>query len=347
MASSRSEGSTYEDFIRLVRQKTFVTLYVFHGDEELLIEESVDLLVDAALDVGAKDFNLDILYGSETDARSIHALASAFPLMSDRRVVIVREFEKLSNKDLLLPYIGNPSPSTVLVLVAARPDFRTKFYKTLEEAAMVVECRQLWENDIPIWIGSRVEKLGKAITPDACRLIQAYVGRSLREIQNEIDKLFIYVGDKKTIDAQDVNAVVGLTKQYNIFELQNAIGAKDASRAMEVVERMLEMGEKPLGMIIMLTRFYQKLWSIQEYVTQRMKPQEIATALKLSSKQAYRIDADIRIARALTGSGIERAFEALTEADERLKSSNGDERLVMTLLVHSLVRPVSQAIDVV
>jgi DNA polymerase-3 subunit delta len=338
MAKGKTEALTYDEVEASFRKKNFSPLYLFHGEEDFLVEETVQTFINHAVDESTKNFNLDIVYGSETDAKSVAALASSFPMMGERRVVIVREFDKLTNKDPLIPYIEHPSPSTSLLFISPKPDFRVKVFKLLKEKSTVVEFKQLYDNAVPNWINHRVEKLGKHISPEASQLMQSYVGRSLREIENEIKKLFIYIGEKGTIDVDDVHTIVGMSKQYNIFEMQQALGAKNLSRALEIVHHMLGVGESAIGIIVMLTRFYQKLWLIQDGLARKVSKEEIAGMLRLSPKQMYFLDAEIQSARRYSPEQLENCFIALLEADERMKTSQGSDTLIMTLLIHSLLR---------
>lgn len=331
MRKKKSDSEVFEGLVSSFHQKRFDPVYLFYGEEDLLIDEAVESLIDNAVEESARSFNLDILYGNEVDARNIVSYASSFPMMVDRRVVVVREFDKLSNGDALLPYIERPSPSTVLVLISDQPDFRLKLFKTLKERARVVEFGQLYENAIPQWIVRRVEKLGKKITPEACQMILAHVGSSLREVQNEIDKLFIFVAGKPTIDEDDVNSVVGHSKKYNIFELQKFIGQKNLSRSVEILERMLGAGDSPVGVVVMLTKYFQKLWLLKELRAGVFSEFELAAKLHVPQffLREYLAGTDN-----YSSAQLEDCFAALLDADEALKSGNGSEKLVMTLLLY-------------
>src|ERR1051326_930775 len=238
--AKKKEGPSFEQLASTLRQKQFAPLYLFYGEEDFLIEQAVNLLIGEAVEESTRSFNLDVVYGGETDARRIVSLASAFPMMADRRVVVVRDFEKTSNRDSLEPYVDRPSPSTSLALVGSKPDMRLKLYKSIREHGVVIEMKQLYDNEIPGWIKRRVAELGKDISLEACQLMQLYVGRSLREIQNEIDKLFVYVGDQKKVGVEHVNKVVGVTRQYSVFELQKAIGQQNMARSQEILESRSE-----------------------------------------------------------------------------------------------------------
>lgn len=334
MAKSKTDGIPHEQVEEDLRQQKFSPVYLFFGEEDFLIEQTVDLLIKQALDETAKSFNLDIVQGSDVDAKDIVSLASAYPMMSERRVVVVREIDRLADKEPLIPFIENPSPTTLFVLISEKADFRLKFYKSLQTHAVVVRFNQLYEDKIPMWIENRIVKLGKKITSEACQLLQSHVGRSLREIQNEIDKLFIYIGDKKLIDVDDVNAVVGTSKRYNIFELQKAIGKKDIATAQEIMERMMDAGEYPVSMIVMLTKYFQKLWLIPEVNRKGLSEYQLASMLGIKQ---YFLKEYIEAARNYSSIQITKCFATLLEADETLKSSGRDEKLIMTLMVYKLI----------
>lgn len=341
---SKSESTSLSALSQALKRREFSPVYFFYGEEDFLLEEGVASIVDGALKESEKSFNLDIVYGSEVDVKHLVALASAFPMLAERRVVVVREFDKLSNKEPLVSYVSHPSPTTSLVILSSKPDFRLKIYKIMKESAVLVESKPLYESEIPQWIEQRVHQRGKEISPRACQLVQNYVGRSLREIHNEIEKLFIFVGDRKTIDDNDVNEVVGMSRQYNFFELQNAFGMKDISRALEISEHMLGAGEQPVGMVAMLARYLQKLWIIREALSRQTPKQDIASMLNISPKAMYFLDADLQKARKFSLKELEEGFLLLRDADVRLKTSNGDAKLVITLLLYHLIKGASAGV---
>lgn len=334
MGKLKVKGLPFNEVERSIRLKKFSPVYLFFGEEDFLIEQLIDLLIAQALDVSTKGFNLDVIDGGEVDTKQIILIACAYPMMSERRIVVVWDFDKLNDKEAILKYIEKPLETTSLVLICTKPDFRLKVYKALEQSATLVGCSQLYEDKIPDWIMQRVGKLGKSITLEAAQLLLFHVGRALREIQNELDKLSIYVGKKNVIDIDDVSAVVGVSKQFNIFELQNAIGKQNLPDSFEILERMLEAGEKPTSIIIMLAKYFQKLWLIQELYAGKNTEFQIAKDLEISP---YYVNNYIDAAKRYTSNHIERCFTLLTETDEALKFSSSDEKLLMTLLIYKIV----------
>ena len=223
------------------REGRFSPLYLFYGEEDFLIDELVALLSDRAIDASMRDFNQDVVTARDLSAPAIASLAGAYPMMGDRRLVVVRNIDALPTKDLhlLLPCVQEPLATTILACTAEKPDFRSAFYKAFQAHGVIVESRPLYDNQVAGWIAERVRALGKRISPAACQVMQGYVSTSLREIQNEIDKLFTYVGDKPEISADDVTQVVGMSKSWNIFELQKAVGQRHIARSLEISERLL------------------------------------------------------------------------------------------------------------
>lgn len=328
------QGIPAEDVRAAIARKDLAPVYLFHGKEDFLIEEMTDAIIEAALARDERGFNLDVVYGSEADARDVMSHATSFPMMAQRRVVVVREVEKLPNGELLTTYIENPLPSTCLVLVSAKPDFRRKPYVTARRKGVEVEFKPLYDTQVPAWIVQRVKRMGKTFNTDASRLLAACTGTSLRDVQNEIDKLFIYVGERPLITEEDVRAIVGMSKEFNVFELQKALGAGDMARSVEILHRMLDAGESPTGIIVMLTRYFNSLWKLQYLRTQRMSSSEQAS---VSGINFYFLNEYVSALSVFSRTDIEGAFVVLAAADEELKTTSTDPRQVMQRLVINLL----------
>ncbi len=157
---------TPEDFHSALRQRQFRSVYLLYGEEDFLIDEMVQSFIKTAVDEGTRGFNLDIVYGSDLEAKDVVALASAYPMMAERRVVVVRDFDRLRNNEQLIGYIEQPSETTSLLLLAEKVDMRRKPYVTLKTKAEIIECRPLYDDRVPDWIISRVKERGKVITSE-------------------------------------------------------------------------------------------------------------------------------------------------------------------------------------
>jgi DNA polymerase III subunit delta len=324
------EGPTLDDLRQALKQKQFSPVYLFHGEEDLLAEEATELVIAAALSMEEREFNLDVMYGSEADARDIASHASSFPMMAERRVVVVRELDRVANKDLLSGYLEQPSETTCLILQTVKADMRRKPYLLAKRHGMIIEFRPLYDSQIPGWIAGQVSTQGRSIRPDAARMLATYVGQSLREIRNEIEKLLLYAGERREILLEDVQAVVGASREYNIFELQKVVGARQVNRAVQIIDRMLEAGESPVMIVVMLTRFFSMLWRLQDMRRRGVSPAGQASEMGLATFQMRELtDAAVQH----DSSDCERAFSALVEADEQLKSTSTDPKLILEVLI--------------
>ncbi len=330
-----------------VEKKNFAPLYLFVGPEDFLIDEGVRLIVEHALEPSMRSFNLDVMYGSKSDVKDVVAHASAFPMLGKRRVVIVKEAEKLAvsdtDKEVLAAYLQRPLESTSLVFVAPEADMRKKPFTDLKKYGNLIECKPMFDSEVPGWIAGRIKEMGNEVSDDACRLLQAYVGNSLRVLHSEVEKLITFIGARREIKVEDVTAVAGATKGYTIFDFQDAIGAKDMRIAMRILEKMLQSSEQPTRIIIMLTRFFTQLWKLQELRLKRSPDSQIASVIGVPS---YYVKKYIEFQSHFSPEQIERAFRALLEADTTLKTISRDPKLVMELLVYELINGPRQLEDV-
>jgi DNA polymerase-3 subunit delta len=259
-------------------------------------------------------------------------------MMAGRRVVVVRELDRVPNKELLSGYLDHPSETTCLVLQTSKADLRRKPYSAVKRHGTVIEFRHLYDSQIPGWITGQVTAQGRTIAADAARMLATYVGQSLREIRSEIEKLFLYTGDRREIRLDDVQAVVGASREYNVFELQRAVGGRLISRAVFITDRMLEAGESPVWIVVMLTRFFTLLWRLHDM---RHRGVPAATQAAEAGLAPFQMKELAEAAVHHDASDCEQAFGALIAADEQLKSSVMEPRVVMEVLMVRLTDRVS------
>ncbi len=253
-------------------------------------------------------------------------------MLGTKRLVIVKDVEKLGETGALEDYVRNPSPTTVLVLLSPKPDFRQKLFQALKEKAVLVECRTPYDDRIGAWIEAEVRGVGKSMEAEGVELLQLSVGGSLAELSNELEKLYTFAGDRKEITAGDVAAVVGVSRQFSVFDLQRALGEMNTRAALGVLGRMIDGGENMTKCIAQLTKYFEKLWLLPDSALN----QETAAAM-LGIKPFF-VREYLAARRKFTATRLDDCFLALREADLALKSSGGTPRQIMTLLVHSITR---------
>ncbi len=338
MARQSRQSYTLESLRQDAARKNFSPVYFFNGEESFIAEEATRVILDAALTPDERGFNLDVVYGSEATVQDIISHAMSYPMMADRRAVVVRNMERLSlperECELLTQYVEHPSATTILILVAGTPDLRKKPYPAIRKAALQLECKPLYDNQIPSWILTRVHDEGKQISQGAAKLLSTFVNASLRELQNELDKLYIYVGDRNTITEDDVGAVVGVSKDYNVFALQNALGVRDVEKVTHIMGRLLEGGDSPTLVIVMLTRFFTTLWKLVEMKRRGMSTQELPGAIGVNP---YFLKDYLSALDHYSPQQIEDAFAVLVRSDEQLKTTSVDPSRVIHIMLMNIM----------
>jgi len=323
-----------ETFHKHLQSGKIEPVYLLYGNENYLIENSLKQITERLISKEVRDFNYDLLYGEEVTGEVIINIATSFPMMTQRRLVIVKHVDRLNDagKHLLLRYVENPAPQTVLVLVSNRNDLK-KFHKDILKKAVGVQFKSLTEVKILQWIFSNVRERGKEISPEAAQLVLSRMGRSLQDIANEIDKLVQYAKNQIQITEETVEKVVGISRTFNIFEVWDSLGEKKFTRSVAIIRRMLEVGDSPIYMVTMLTSYFSKLTMVKALQKKGASAKEIATQ---THTPPYFVNKYIAQAKKYSEIELMRNFQFLLEADRNLKSHYQHPRLIMDLLVYHL-----------
>jgi len=240
-----------------LKRKIYKPVYFLHGEEAYFIDEISNYIEQNVLDETEKGFNQTILYGRDTDLSSIVGLAKGFPMMGERQVVIVKEAQTLkdfakasseegespkskkgsADKNPLASYLDNPQPATILVFCYKykKLDARSSLAKAIAKQAVLFESKKLYDNKVPDWITSYLKDKKYAINPRAAALLAEYLGNDLSKIVNELGKLFISLPEGSEITIDHIQDNIGLSKDFNVFELQDALGKKDVLKANRIV----------------------------------------------------------------------------------------------------------------
>ncbi len=214
-------------------------IYFFMGEEPYYIDKLTEFIEDNVLQEHERDFNQTVIYGRDTSIEDIVSTAKRFPMMADRQVVIVKEAQELSRTiDKIDSYIENPQPTTVLVFAYKYKtlDKRKKITKTLAKAGVVYESKKLYENQVGDWIKRTLSGKDYSIEPKAAAMLVEFLGNDLSKISNELDKLKIILPKGHTFTPHDIEENIGISKDYNNFELRKAIGEKDQIKAYKIAE---------------------------------------------------------------------------------------------------------------
>ena len=320
-----------------IKKEAIKPVYLFYGEEEFLIDELCQDLINRGLRQEEYDFNLDILYGNETDAAQVANICASYPMMAERRIVVLKNLHLLMRQNIqpLLSYINNPAPSTCLIMIAEKFDGKTKAAKELKNKSIVYQAQRLYDNKIPDWIRSWLKRKKISISNEAVLLLQSQTGNALRPLVSELEKIVLNLGTRSDIQVEDVEKVVGVSKTYNIFELCDSIGNRNLEKSIHILTRMLQMGEAPVGILAMIVRHFFTLAQTFELKSQQKSEKEIATNLKL---HPFFVKNYIKQAGHFKRHDYDKAFVHLLEADVALKTSYQKPILTLQMLLYQLAR---------
>lgn len=218
---------THEQILNDLKAGKFKNVYLLHGDEPYFIDTLVSWMEHHLLSEDAQAFNQTVVYGKDVDHRAIIDEARQFPLMSDRRVIIVREAQEMKTLKDLADYAKKPVPHTILVLVHKHKSFdkRLALAKALADQ-VVFESKKLYDNQLPSWILGYAKSIQLGIDDKMAQILADYLGNDLSKIANELDKLALSQGRGVKISLEVIQDQIGISKEFNVFELQKALGEK-------------------------------------------------------------------------------------------------------------------------
>jgi DNA polymerase-3 subunit delta len=325
----------YSDLISGIKKGAILPLYLFYGEEDFLIQEAVDLIVSTVVDPGARDFNYNAVYCRDTPASEIVNLCQTLPFMSEKRLVVARDVDAFKAGDLeeLAAYLGDPSPSTCLVLVSNQGRYEKKAVITaVEKHGAVVRFYPLLDREILAWIDGWVKARGLSIQRDGAQYLWQAAGNDLQKIVSELEKIAIYIKDKKAITYDDVKAVAGDFREYTAFDLAAAIGMKNRERAFLILARLMQEGEAPVGLLGSIAWNFRRLLQAKsmeasgtavEDIMKKLRPPVIFHQVGQFKSQlkSYSIDE------------LREAFSIMVSTDRALKSSALPGRLVLERMI--------------
>lgn len=239
-------------------------LYLLTGEEPFFIDSLSDFIENNILTEDEKAFNQMVLYGNDVSIDDIISQAKRYPMMAERQVIIVKEAQELYRSiENLEPYCKNPQPTTVLVICYKykKIDKRKALYKAFKANGVILDEKKLYDNKLPDWISKMLAAKGYKIVPKAALMLVEFLGNDLSKIKNELDKLTQIIPPEQTITPELVEENIGISKDFNNFELQNAIGSRDIQKAFRIINYFAQNPkDNPLVMTIaLLHSFFTKV----------------------------------------------------------------------------------------
>lgn len=276
----------YKEIIKSIRQKQYKPIYLLHGEEPFFIDEITQVIENEILTDAEKSFNLTVLYGKDVDNLAVVDYARRYPMMSPYQVVILKEAQDMKTLPLLLSYIEQPLSSTVFCIAYKHKklDMRTAFAKSFSKHALVFESKPLYDNQLPDFIRNWLKDNKFQIDTDALNLIVEYLGTDLGKVFNELEKLKINITEGSKITVNHIEKFIGISRDYNVFELQRAIGQRNILQANKIVNYFRENPKSaPIVMVISsLYGYFSKLYQL--HFIQNQSPADKVKTLGLRSE---------------------------------------------------------------
>ncbi len=276
---------TFDQILKDLKEKKYSPIYFLMGDEPYYIDVITDYIADNVLTEEEKAFNQTVVYGKDTDITDVIHAARRYPMMAQHQVVIVKEAQSFRDIEKLAVYAENPLNSTILVVNYKYKtiDKRKKLSKALKNNGVLFESKKLYDNQVGSWLTDYLKNKGLSIDVTANRILVEYLGNDLSKIAHEIDKLQIAVGaGKKMITAEDIEKNIGISKEYNNFELNKAVLQRNAVKANKIIRTFAKNPRaNPIQVTIAtLFGYFQKLMAYH-YLPDKSK-HAVASALKIN-----------------------------------------------------------------
>ena len=302
-----------------IKAGTIKPIYFLMGEESYYIDKISDFIEDTVLDEAEKGFNQVVMYGRDVSIEEIVSSAKRFPMMAERQVLIVKEAQDLSRTiEKLVSYAENPQPSTVLVInyKYKKLDKRKKLHKAIEKSGLIFESKKLYENQVSDWIRRVLNGKNYKIEPKAAQMLVEFLGTDLSKISNELGKLTTILPVESIINPEDIEENIGISKDFNNFELRKAVGEKQIVKANRIINYFSENPKNnPIVMTIsLLNSFFTQL--LHYHGLQTKDKFSVAKALGVSP---YFVDDYVTAAKNYPMRKVSQIIGLLREADVKSK----------------------------
>lgn len=336
---AKSKAPAIQDIENQLKQKKILPVYYLFGEDSYSVDITLDVIEKAVQPFITSDFDKEVLYGENQTLTNIIGLASTFPFGSEKKLVIIKQAEKLKDKKEkkeIISYFESPADFTVLVFLheGTITNPSSEPFKTLTNQGYLFEARELKGKSLIDWLISTVEKNGKIISYDNAQLLTDISGENRNTLESQLEKIFIYVGDSKEITIDSIRGLSTSLKQYTIFDLQNAIGKKSKSAALKVVFNLLKNGMEPIQIIAMLNKYFTSLARLNELTAANTNEFQVA---RIMSTHPFYLKEYHSARRMYSDKHLTEAFSALLKADLSIKTTSLDDYTLISVLIAEII----------
>ena len=333
--------SEYNKLINDINDRSFLPIYLLHGDENYFSDQIMKLLVSNVINEDSADFDLKKIYGKKSDENQeseVIDFVKRFPLSGDYNLLIVKDAKNLSNDfKNIISYLDNINPKTILVLAfITNIDKRKKIYKSAQKNGVVFESKKIYDNQVYKWIENQCAHKSLNLHPNSIKIISDFTGNDLSQIDNELEKLKLNSKKGQTISPNEVESIIGFSKEFNFFELTKVIGKNNLNKTIEIASYMSKNSKKyPVPLIVAtIYSFFNKLFIYHSIENKK-------EASKILGINPYFIDEYHQASSFYPMKRISKIFEFLLEADKRSKGidfDNNDQEGIINDLIFKIFK---------
>lgn len=318
-------------FINYLKKNELPPVCLIYGPElffhdELLEQISRKIFTNPA----EKDFNFEVFYGPESGLNQVVSACMAFPMMAAKKLVVVKQFDKLKleDADSFLKYVKTPQNSTMLVLISENYP-KTKIYTQIRESALSINCRSLKEPAVFTWVQQKFRENSIEIDSHAQSFLIQNTGLDLLRLKIEIEKIINYIKPAGSVSIEQISEITGFSRDFDVFNLQKVLSYRNLKQSLRIGLKLLEQGDKLAAIIPLIYTQFRKIWIVK---ASQLKQESRQALLSKVKSPAWQWDDAFKAAELYRLQEIKRIFEHLLEAEIQLKTSQKSETSILSLL---------------
>ncbi len=332
MAKSRLKAPSILNASKDISSGKILPVYFFFGEDTYSLDKILKLIEKSVEPFITSDFDKEVIYADDKNLPDIISIASSFPFGSEKKYVLVKEFEKINNKKNLINYVNSPADFTILVMVynGSISNLAAEPYKSLLENNFIYEAVELKGNNLVDWIIQYAQENGKNINREVASVFLEMVGDNRNLIETQLEKVFIFLGENKEITIESIESLSARFKEYTIFDLQDSLAVKNKQTSFKVAFNLLENGSEPVFIIHMLTKFFTGILRINELKSSKIPEQQIA---RIVGTHPYYLKKFYNARRLYSDIELINISRALLNADISVKTTSIDKKNIVTVLL--------------
>ena len=337
MGNSKPLIPSIHDITKYLKNDTLLPIYFLFGDDSYTIDQTIRTIQKETDQFVSSDFDKEVISGEKSvSVNQVIDLASSFPFGSGKRIIIVKNFDKLSDRKSLENYVKSPAEFTILVLAnyGKITEFLKEPYKTMLKKNYMFEAKELRGDEWVYWIIRQAKKEKLIISPENAQILLDTVGEEKGLLEMQMTKFYDFLGEGKEISLELIERLTSSTKEFTIFNLQDYLGRGDKKKSLEIAYNLIDSGVEPIFIISMLTKFITTLAQIFDLLKKRIPDNEAAKEASVS----YYYYINCKKAKFfLNDSRLLIAARALLNADVTLKTTSADSKTLIVILITEMI----------